>query len=448
MHFRETYLQCVQTTVRWLTPERLRVYPVVIFILTMFTWAASLYLGHGLIDSSGNIIGADFLAFYNAGQFYWQGRLTELYSFKSQYMFQKSLVAPMPYDKFSPFVNPPFVSPFFGLFTLTPFLTSLLLWWLFGLILILFSVYLLRSELSALKTYSLVRLYCYCFLFYPTLNWLMYGQNSPISLLLLTFFFVKLRQEKDLPAGVGLGLLFFKPQLALLPVFLLIIKGRGQALIGTFLGAAFWVALGFLISPAAMFDYVKLVPHLGNLLRLNADASFLSQLGITAGNSLFYQTWGISSLFGFSVLLLDNIWRTGADLLFALLSLAMVVAVFLYWRPLKWEPASRNWDMNMAATIVFSLLFSPHLFLYDLLILLLPLGIVLSHYVGGTGNRPLDGNSLLFWTAILYIACYVGPYLAYAQLKFWPLLGMPQFAVQFTTLVLAGWAFAVMQRST
>jgi hypothetical protein len=147
MNFRETYLKCVQTTVRWLTPERLRVYPVVIFILTMFTWAASLYLGQGLIDRSGNIIGADFLAFYNAGQFYWQGRLTELYNFKSQYMFQKSLVAPVPYDKFSPFVNPPFVAPFLGLFSLTPFLTSLLLWWLFGLLLILFFVYLLRSEL-------------------------------------------------------------------------------------------------------------------------------------------------------------------------------------------------------------------------------------------------------------------------------------------------------------
>ena len=69
-----------------------------------------------------------------------------------------------------------------------------------------------------------------------------------------------------------------------------------------------------------------------------------------------------------------------------------------------------------AATFAFGLLISPHLYLYDLMLLLLPLAIVLSHYPRGTLKRPLDGGSLLVWTALLYLVTFVGCYFSMGQL--------------------------------
>lgn len=443
---RKAYDQCVRTFVNWLTPERLKIYPPHIPIFLFIAWGISLYLGPGLMDSQGTIIGSDFLAFYSAGKFYLTDRITELYNFHAQYLFQQSIIAPLQFNTLYAYINPPFMAVFFSLFSMGSYLTGLILWWGFGLFLVLLAILILRSERSELKEYSFARLFLTCFLFFPTLAWFTYGQSTPISLVLYVAIFVMLRRNKDMLAGIALGLLLYKPQLAIAISLVLLIKRRWRAIIGGVLGAGIWIVTGFLTSPLAMKNYVKIMPLLQNVLRLNPDINATATAFLFDNKvDLNYRTWGINSFFGFSSLLLDNIWRAGADLLSMFLFICGLISVAIIWVFTKWEPGTRTWDMTMAGTIALGLLLSPHLFIYDLMLLLLPLGIVWSYYIGGTKGRPLDGGSLLFWSALLYIMCFVGSYISYAQLKLFPMIGLPRFAVQFSIFIILAWVYVVIR---
>lgn len=431
----------VRKVVQWVSEERLKVYPVVIMVMTIIVWGVVQFIGPGLTDAAGIIIGSDFLAFYNAGSFFLQNRTDELYNFQSQKIFQDSVVAPISYNMFHPFINPPFTAPFFSLFAHNSYLVGLISWWVLGFTLLFMSVYLLRTHLRGLNTFSLPRLFLMCLAFYPTLAWFMFGQNTPISLFFLTIFFISLRARKDFIGGIFLGLLLFKPQLTLGMIFLLLFKKRWWSLAGVFLGGLFWIMIGFMTSPHAMWEYMRISPYLMELLRLKIDKEIITFFGLNS-QGFHYSTWGINSLYGFSVLLLDNISRLWAELLFGLLSLMTLIYLIHIWHPIRWEPGTKAWNMNFAATLVLCLLLSPHLFLYDLMILLLPLGIILNYYNGYDG-KILDGYQLYFCTILLYMICFCGNYLTYFQIKACYLLNLPPFAIQFSTLVMIGWSVAV-----
>jgi hypothetical protein len=441
---RKSYDQCVRTFVNWLTPERLKLYPPHIPIFLFIAWGISLYLGTGLTDIKGTIIGSDFLAFYNGGNFYLHDRMNELYDFYAQYLFQRGIPAPVPYKMFHPYISPPFTAAFFSLFSMNSYLTGLIIWWAFGLLLLFVSISILRSELVPLRVYSIPHLFLISFLFFPTNAWFIYGQSTPILLFLYVVFFVMLRRQNDLVAGIALGLLLYKPQLGLALGFVVLVKRRWRALAGGLVGACIWIVIGFATGPSTMVDYLKIMPLLHNILRLKPDINLDISL-LFANADLNYPTWGINSFFGFSSLLLDNLWRTGGDILFILLSIFGLLSLAVIWIHTKWEPKTRTWDMTMAGTIALGLLLSPHLFIYDLMLLLLPLGIVWSLYIGGTKGRPLDGGPLLFWSALLYIVCFCGSYISLAQLKLFSLIGLPKFAVQFSIFIVLAWVYVVIR---
>lgn len=440
---RNCYSHSSKTLVKWLTPARLKLYPPHIPALVLIFWGISQFLGTGLVDMSGHIIGPDYLEFFTAGNFYLNNQMSNLYNFYHQYLFQKSIFAPFESNTLYAYIYPPYDAVFFSLFSFTDYLTGLIIWWVFGLFLILLSVYLLRSEINELGKYTPLKIYCICFLFFPTLTWFIYGQNTPVSLILYTIIFVMLRRKNDFTAGAALGLLSFKPQLAIALSFMLLINGRWRALIGGFFSASIIIAAGFIYFPKSMHDYLNILPYLTNLLRMNYDVDILTKV-FGFGPELSLPYWGIHSFHGFSILLLDNIWRKGADILFIILFIYGISQTYFIWRHSKWNPATKAWDLGMAATFALGLLISPQLFTYDLMLLLLPFAIVWSYYSQGTNGKPLDGGSLLFWSALLYIFCFIGGYITFAQLKFFSLLGLPQFAVQFSTLVIIGWVYAVI----
>jgi hypothetical protein len=260
--------------------------------------------------------------------------------------------------------------------------------------------------------------------------------------------FVMLRRGRDFFAGIALGLLLYKPQLGLALGLVLLVKGRWRALVGGVVGASVWIMIGFATAPSVMTDYLKLMPLLHNVLRLKPDINMIDFHLFLANAEFNYPTWGVHSFFGFSSLLLDNIWRTGADILSILLMVCGLISIAVIWIFKKWEPDTRTWNMTMAATFALGLLISPHLFVYDLMLLLLPLGIVWSYYMGGTEGRSLDGGPLLFWSASLYIICFIGSYVSYAQLKLFPLIGLPRFAVQFSIPVILAWVWVVVRHSS
>ena len=441
------YLIAIEKFTNWLTPERLKLYPPLIPLFFIITWAISQYLGPGLLDGSGTIIGSDFLAFYNAGSFFVSDKMDKLYNFYEQYLFQKSVTAPFPGNGFFPFINPPFSAPFFALFSRSGYLEGLIYWWVVGLLLILFSIGILRNEMKSLKKYSMIKLMIMCFMFPPALIWFIHGQNTPITLFLFTLIFILLRQKYDFTAGILFGFLLYKPQLAIGIGVLILLKKRWHTLLGGCLGASFLLVVGFTTSTQAMHDYFQIFPHLTNIIRLSPNYQVLKTPLFNLVGELNYPSWGLHSFFGFSSLLLDNIWKFGANLLTILLTIGSLTLIFFLWVKKKWDPGTKSWDFRMAATLIISLLVSPHLFTYDLMLLVLPLGIIFSHFPEGTLGKPLDGGALLFWTALIYIGPFCSGLLTNAQLRLFKLIGFPQFAIQLSLFLLLGWTWVVIQES-
>jgi len=423
------HARLVEAIVSWLTPKRLRVYPTAIAVLTLLTWMVSQAIGPGLTDASYFNIGIDFQEFYMGGRFFLEDRMEDLYDFLAQQIYQQNLVAPARQNTFHPFVYPPFSLVLYLPFALGDYLTGLYLWWGAGLLALTLSVSLLRQALFHPRAPSVLRLVLTSLLFYPTLAWFMYGQNTAFTLLLYALVFIWLRRKHDFAAGIAAGLLLYKPQLAIALGVVLLIKWRWRALLGIAVAGGVLVAIGFLISPAAMINFVRLIPRLPLLERI-LDIS-----------------WGINSFFGFSALLLDHIWQTGADLLAAGLTVGSLIYLALWWRRISWQPGTRVWDLGWAATFALGLLISPQLFFYDLMLLLLPLGIVWSYYLDGRGDRPLDGGPLLAWTAVLYTTAFVGPPLSMAQLRLFTALGLPRMALQVGVPAIVAWAWVVSRRA-
>jgi hypothetical protein len=160
-----------------------------------------------------------------------------------------------------------------------------------------------------------------------------------------------------------------------------------------------------------------------------------------------YPSWGVQSLFGFSVLLLDGFSARAANWLSWLLSAGVLIALGRSWRAMAWQVGTRQWDLSMATTLTLGLVISPHLFVYDLMLLLLPFAIVCSHYSQRTGRALLDGGPLLAWTIVLWAVCFFGPYISKGQLKLCEALELPPIAVQLTTLAIVFWAISCLRAS-
>lgn len=424
-----------------LTPDRLRLYPPHIPILGIVGWIVTQLMGDGLKDASGTIIGSDFLAFFNAGKFYLSSNMEKLYDFYEQFLFQKSVVAPFDYTSFHPYINPPFTAPFFSIFAHGSYLTGLISWWFLGLSLILLSAVFFRREMSGLNNVSNLKLVYFSTLFFPTIAWFMYGQNTPISLFFYVAIFVLLRRKQEIGAGLFLGLLLFKPQLLLGPGLIVLLNRRWKVIVGATIGASAWLILGLISSSDAMLTYLKISPDLTNIIRLKPDILVFQHFPIY--DQLNYPTWGVHSFFGFWSLLLDNISPKAADIAFIVTFIVGIAYLVKMWTRSPWEPAIKSWDFKMAASFALGLLLSPHLFTYDLMLLLLPIGILWSHYPSGTLGKPLDGASLLFWSALLYLVSFVGQNITIVQLKLSTLLSLPPFALQLSTLIIVGWVVTV-----
>jgi len=421
------YARTVDAFVAWLTPKRLKVYPaalilgVVIFII----WVEILALKSG--QPFSKTLGQDFKAFYIGGRFFLEGDMAKLYDFSAQRDFLDSRVTPVTTNDIAAFVYPPITAVLFAPFVLGDYAAGLLLWWGVGLLTLALSLYLLRREFLPSTAPSTGRLLLTSFLFYPTLAWFLYGQNSALTLLLYSLTFVLLRRGRDLAAGAALGLLLYKPQLAIALGVVLLVKWRWRALIGGALTAGLGTGIGYAINPAATSEFIRITPVVAELVR--------SYEG--------YNQWALHSLYEFPILLLDGFWRTGASILAVLLTAGGLLVLIVWWRRTPWQPGTRAWDLTLAATVALGLLISPHLYLYDLMLLLLPLAIVWSYYFHGTAGRPLDGGPLLVWTAVLYVAVFASSYLTLAQQQLSHAVGLPEVAVQLSVPVIFCWTWLV-----
>jgi hypothetical protein len=412
----------------WLTPKRVRIYASAIAGLNILAWTVN-WLIRPLVTSTSRylVIGGDFLSVYAAGRYLLEGRLNQLYDFPVQLEFLRRIIAPAGVDALPLFILPPFYAVVSAPFAIVPYPLALALWLTAGGLLLLAVVALFRRFLLPYWAPSTSRLFLRCLAFYPTLACFLFGQNSALSLMLYTAIFLLLRAEADFAAGLALGALLYKPHLALGFGLILLIQRRWKALAGGLVTSLVWLVIGFVLSPQAMLQYVQISTRL----------AAIQESGL----------WGEHNFAYFPALLLNGIWPAAAPFAATLCLSAGIVLLAGWWWRQQWEPGTRAWDFRMAASIALGLLISPHLYWYDLMLLLLPLGIVWYRFLNVAGDHVLDGGPVLAWTGLVYMAGWLSTFATFAQLRLTAALGLPAVGLQVSVPIILGWAIVVYRQA-
>ena len=403
----------------WLTARRVKIYGISLPLICI----AVILIDCFLKGSFWFVYKGDFILFYTGGKYLLANRLDDLYDFAGQQIFQLQTLR-LEAAQFTPFNHPPFTTVFYAPFAMAGFEWGLLLWSAAGLLALWLAWRLLQQELPALAKHSPFGLTLLSFCFYPTIAWILANQNSAFTFLIYTITYVQLRRRRDLAAGATLGLLLYKPQLALTLVFILSVKARLKAVTGFLLTSGLLIAVGFVLSPRAMSEYLRVSPQI-------AELPFLPG----------YPIEKMHNFYGFSVLLLSNLFsRRVVEFVAASLMVGGLLVVGAWWRTVPWQPATRQWNLSLASTLALGLLISPHLMVYDLMVLLFPIAIVYAAYPIKPGGHLLDGGPLLVWTALVYGFVFVSTYSTSLMLQATTALGLPKLAVQFSVLIIVGWA--------
>jgi arabinofuranan 3-O-arabinosyltransferase len=350
--------------------------------------------GSGRVNAFGGGLGGDFLAFYTAAHFVVRGTPAELTDPSAQLAFQEHVIQGV-LDGVAVWVSPPYFAWFFAPLAALPYLWALLAWTLFSLFLVWLSFRALGRELGLES--SPAKMIWIGAQYFPTLHWLLNGQITGLWLTLFTFVFVLLRRGRDISAGLLLGCLACKPPLALGIAVALCVGRRYRAVFASCASASAFVVLGLVTLPQAMRAYVERSSDLVALVRGKG-----------------YNTAGLHGSFEFATLLFDGISAPFASAAGVGVALGLLVLIASLWWRAPWQPGTAQWDVRMAATFALGLVASPHLFLYDLAILLLPLFILRAHH-RERGGLPLGGHPLLPLVALIWGLGLVGPTLTVLQ---------------------------------
>ncbi|HMN74405.1 MAG TPA: glycosyltransferase family 87 protein, partial [Rhodoblastus sp.] len=274
----------------WLDASRARAYPRIVAGVVLLALLGLVLTAHGAVDSRGEPIGTDFSNFWSASKLALMGDPAGVYDMARQYAVQKQEFGPQ--TGFYPFFYPPIYLLICYPLAALPYLTALAIW-------IATTAYAYQAVVRRIGqgVVGLVPVLAFPAVFVTVGH----GQNALLTTALLGAAALCL-DRRPIVAGVLLGLLAFKPHLAVVAPLMLLAAGRWRAFfasavmacalalvsLGAF-GLDAWKA--FIASaPAAkavlddkMMDVEKLQSVFGavRLLGGGADLAYLAQ-GVVA----------------------------------------------------------------------------------------------------------------------------------------------------------------------
>ena len=315
-------------------------------VVSWFVYAQTMMVP-GYIDRAGRFKGTDYIYFYVMGSLMSEGRADALYEPDAHLDEARRKIDPAlnlyaAYSNYGPQVAAAFAPlsrlSFGKSLALFLFLTAAA----YGL-----SVWLVWRLSPALAPYgTLVAILAAGFPAFFTL--IRYAQLSALSLLLLSLALVALVRDRRFLAGVVIGTMVFKPQLGVVIGLVMILAGEWRVVAGAAAGASGQLAVAWLVAGSSvMRQYVDV------LWTLFRNPSLVQ---IHPGE--------VHSLRGFVQLL------TGSPVIVSAASiLAVVVAVWIGLRAWKSDmPVRVKWGL----LVVLTVLASPHLLTYDLILLTIP----------------------------------------------------------------------------
>jgi alpha-1,2-mannosyltransferase len=318
---------------------------VMLLALTLWIGLPTSFRGAGITDRDGNRRGTDFLTHYTAGRMVLAGDARDLYDAPVQAAAQKAAIN-APLDRPSPFLLPPAAALLFAPLALLPYSVAATLWAVVAIGLIAISLRLvwplspLRGRVpAALATLALVGTY-------PVSMNLVGGNNAALWLTIYALGARYLLTGRAIAAGLVLGFGALKPQLFLAVPVLLLIQRRWRTLgafaaVAGLLGA---ISLA-LIGPAGAREYVEV---------LTSD-TYRSEVAIP-------DAWRMLSLPAFARGVVPGVND--------LVTVTIVIGGLVL---LGWAVRRAPLPVAYAAAVLVSVAIDPHCFLYDGMVLAVPI---------------------------------------------------------------------------
>ncbi len=326
--------------------------PLALFLGVVLLMDAVAIVSIVVLTSRGHIVG-DWLPFYTGGTLARTGNAAHLYDASAQAAIQRQLfgagVNTMGYPL------PVFVAFLFAPLTRLSFVASYLVWLAINLALL---GVLLRLSWRWLERVpqTLRAIFLVCAVSTTAAKVLMQGQVDLFVVAGFTGCYALLRADRPFTAGSVLGLALFKPHLAAAVVLLLLVKGQWRA-IGGFAA----VGVPLLIGPALVLGPHLLVDQVRLLLSFTSTAT---DYGVVA-HMMINIRGTVTSLTGSS-----NVWLW-------LPLLALIAAVALYVAIRIWVSRPALHPQSWALAFALPLLYSPHLHIQSLVLLIPAAGLYL-----------------------------------------------------------------------
>ena len=363
-------------------------------------FAIALLTGEGASTLAGRL-GADYPAFYAAGNIIAKGDWDKLYNSEYQAKLQSDFF-PGQSHVFLPFAYPPFVAAAYYPFSLVNYRLSYTLNTIFMFAAVFLSIWLL-SPIHHLIRENYVFFAAVALSFYPMFRAVLNGQNTALTFLLITLTWRASLAKRDVLAGIALGLLLFKPQFALPLIGLYIISGRLR------------VGLGTLFTAFILYIISAVISGPGWIIEWYNYASWLQaeDAGINFDKAI--------SWIGFLQAVMG--WKNNAAIVIGW-AMSLATTVFLVF---IWVRGGRGGDLTakLGISVAALVLIPPHVNFYDMGIVLfacmssapadrdmpwMPLGLlwilgftqVFSSYLGFSLLFPVA--LLIFLLSIKYLA--------------------------------------------
>ena len=358
---------------RWLTTKRLNAHALLLAITLwgIYFWTIAT---PGLRDRNGNLKGTDFLHFYTLGSLALGHRGSELYDMQSQASLAAQRVPDATGIRYLP-LYPPQVSILFAPLALVSYGWALAVWWLSTVLIYAGCCYWIWRSCPALSNFgATVALAALAFpAFFHLIAW---GQTSAIALACFTLAFFLLRDEREFAAGFVLGCLIFKPQLGLAAAILFMFLGRWKVVSGAVLSAGAQLAAGIAYYGVGPFrSWLNTLWHVPALL-----SSFEPKP---------YQTHCLRTFWSLLVP-----W-SGVSFGLYLISAAVVLG----WSVAVWK-SQKPFSLKFSTLLLATVLVSPHLTVYDLVILA-PAILLLTEWVVSHSSIQEGAGSLLYAVYLL-----------------------------------------------
>ncbi len=345
------------TGTHWLTAKRLAAHGLLLALAlwSVYVWALAI---PGLRDRNGNLKGTDFLHLYTLGSLARAHDGIHLYDMSYQGALSEQRVTGTADIRYLP-LYPPQMSILFAPLSALPYAWALVLWCTFNALIYGACCYAVWRACPNLHGCgALIVLLAIAFpAFFNLIAW---GQTSALALACFTAAFLLIRKRQDFLAGLVVGFLIYKPQLGLAAAVVFLALGAWKVVAGAILGSVVELSAGVLyygIGP--LREWMARMLKVGSVLPLLEPRP--------------YQTHSLRTFW--SMIVPWERMAFGMYLVSAALILALTISI---WRHREAVPLPLRYSALLLATV----LVSPHLTVYDLVVLA-PAILLLSDWAVG-----------------------------------------------------------------